>query len=183
MWCIARARPEDAPNIVELSEQLAFATLSAESREAIGFLVSGYGADVYRSWACRSRSFLIARESGTLAGFLLSYPFCLADPGDGFARAVRTEHLPTWRDHQITIIKQIAVGPAYARQGIARHLYLRLFHMLPRDSCVFGAIVEEPRNPASEGFHAALNFRRIGSRGAEDGRLRGIWFRRVDERK
>ena len=182
MWSIARARPEDAPSIVELSEQLAITALPAERREAIGFLVSGYGADVYRNWAYRSCSFLIARESGTLAGFLLSYPFCLVDQGDTFNRTVRTELLPTWRDDQITIIKQIAIGPAYARQGIARHLYLHLLHMLPQDSCVFGAIVEKPHNPASEGFHTALNFRRIGALEAQDGRLRGIWFRRVDQR-
>lgn len=114
-----------------------------------------------------------------LVGFLLAYPYSAIAGTDAFNTEARTKFLPEWFDESIVLIKQIGVDREKSRQGIARLLYEHLFGEMPVNSCVFGAIVEDPPNPASEAFHRELSCSRLGSLPNSDGRARGIWFRKV----
>src|SRR5215468_4840385 len=173
---ITQATMPDAPAITALANRLAITTLSSADL-GNGFLVSAYGQEEYEYWIPRTPYFLLARYSGVLVGFVLAYPYTEIVPEDRFNREARAVFLADLSDTTLVLAKQAAVAPEARRHGVARSLYQNIYAILHSGATMFGAIVEEPRNPASESFHIALGWKRLGSLANPDGRPRGIWAR------
>jgi|RhiMethySRZTD1v2_1073278.scaffolds.fasta_scaffold586610_2 hypothetical protein len=137
-----------------------------------GFLVSHYGRDKYRDLAEQGRLYAIVQDNHQVVAFAAIYrPEQLPDVDDKGREFIRKTY------GRVPVVKQIASERTHAGQGWARRLNDHFSHQYPDDP-VFAAIVEEPRNHRSEGFHTRIGFHKCTTyRDHPDGKPRGIWRR------
>jgi hypothetical protein len=69
-------------------------------------------------------------------------------------------------------VDRIAVAASARGRGLARRLYCELFEQAARagHTCVVCEVNSEPRNPASDAFHAVLGFAEVGAATIHNGR-------------
>lgn len=147
----------------------------------MGFLVSGYTVDTYRSLLDRTEEmrgipdatvhFLTAVKGERVVGFLLAYTESAIQPHDELNLHMMQELGP------LLIIKQVCIHPELARQGIARRLYQTVLARsdgLP----VIAAVVSKPENVPSMRLQFAMGFEPYCNFVPADGLERTVWLYR-----
>ena len=165
----------DLDGVAAISNSLTLADVGDAAAEQ-GFLVSGYDTEKYRVLLDKTDLFFVAESDGAIAGFLLAFD-STAIGSDETINSVLKHGL----FRPFVLIKQIAVGKAYVRQGVAGRLYAHLMG-IEGNKDFAAAIVTEPRNSASIGFHEKYGFSHVLDFEAPpdaDGEIRprGIWLR------
>jgi len=167
---------EDIPAIVELADGFLLPALSQADREHHGFLVSNFTETVYRDFIARQAYFQVLENAGVIRAFLLAYDSDLIDADNRVDQAAKD-----FCQEPFVLIKQICVAPDAAGKGYGRRLYEWL-RARTAHRAQAAAIVLEPRNQPSVVFHQRLGFTKALELVADDGRLRGIWFRAAGAR-
>ena len=87
------------------------------------------------------------------------------------------------RYERFVYVDRIVVASAARGRGLARLLYCALFAEAARagHSRVVCEVNSEPPNPASDAFHAALGFAKVGSASLHDGKTVRYLLRRLDD--
>jgi len=171
---IERATKKDIDQIMRIAEE---SRLGEMQNNELGFLVSAYDRNVYADFISESQKhrsgarhvwLLVAKDIvGDCVGFLLAYD-------SDFIKSKRTSGAGVFgsMDSSFTIsnmlgslvpfvvIKQVAVTQSQRRQGVGRRLYENFFDAECPEGIgnAFAAIVVDPENAVSEGFHASLGF-------------------------
>lgn len=168
---IRPATLEDVDAIVDLAASRSLAAIEAAEGAAGGFLVSDLERSEYEHRIVESRFFYVATDDGTIVGFLMAYT----------SEQLRGDE---WLNRRVlatlgafTVIKQVCVARSHARQGVGSRLYHELLVDLPREPVV-AAVVNEPRNEASNSFHRKLGFEELTSLTPPDGRPRLVFVLR-----
>lgn len=152
----------DVKDVVALSDSV---LLRISNDISDGFLVSGYGEDVYIR-ACRNvsgtgkpQALLIGtrHKERALVGFIFGYDAAYGRSFmGGSTETAIDDYLGAKTDYYI--LKQIAVAPGWRRGGVGVALARAFIERVPLEQSVFTTIVTEPKNPSSELFHARLGF-------------------------
>ncbi|WP_030683797.1 GNAT family N-acetyltransferase [Streptomyces cellulosae] len=168
---IVRAGEAHLAQIVALAGDWRLDTSDPERAGRDGFLVSDYTIEDYRAQLGTAEHFWVAVKGSEVVGYLLAYSDERIGPDE-------------WLNHRIKstlgaflVIKQICVARSAGRSGVASQLY---HHVLERwsGSPVIAAVVSEPYNEASVGFHRKLGFDELTRLTPPDGRERMVWVSR-----
>lgn len=168
---IVRAAREHLAQITRVAESRSLGAEPRTDRNAPvegGFLVSAYTEEDYRSRLESAEHFYVALKGDEVLGFLLAYSSDRVEHDEWLNRRVKA----TLGD--FLVIKQVCVAQRAGRQGIASLLY---YHVLDqwRESPVIAAVVNEPPNEASAGFHHKLGFEELTQLTPPDGMPRMVW--------
>lgn len=171
---VVRATRDHLPQIVAIAESRSLEQARPESRGTPaegGFLVSAYTEDDYRARLETAEHFHVAVKGDKVLGFVLAYSSDRVDHGEWLNRRIK-ESLGGF-----LVIKQVCVAKDAARGGIGSLLY---YHVLDqwKASPVIAAVVDEPPNTASAGFHRKLGFEELTRLTPPDGMRRVVWVRR-----
>lgn len=161
----------DVPAIKALADTYELARL--ENPDA-GFLVSGFPLEAYLRFVERADHFLVLEEDEELAGFVLAYSSERIGTDETVNRQVQAS-----MDEPFVLVKQICVRRDRAGRGVARRLYQAVQRRAPERS-LLAAVVLEPRNERSIGFHLRLGGHQWLELRAPDGKPRAIF--RIDPR-
>ena len=154
---IRKAELKDVPFLLHCSRQLSLSNRSADALASSGFLVSDYTEDQYKHFIGHADHFYIASlPDDTALGFLLAYSDTLIDQAKEWTNTFLCHYL--WPP--FTLIKQICVLDNYSSKGVASLLYTQL-HRLTSGVPSVAAVVADPPNQRSMGFHAKLGFHNI----------------------
>jgi predicted GNAT superfamily acetyltransferase len=170
--CVRPCRISDVAAVSNLAKS--FALPSPESEPpAAGFLVSDYSVEVYADFVKSADFFWVAvqEDEDRLLAFLLAFRSTEDDSTEAVTRAVEQRF-----EKPFVVIKQIGVSPAAGRSGIATALYRKLTTVVGTDD-LFAAIVQKPRNEASESFHSLMGFEPSFPFDGPDGIKRVVWRR------
>ncbi|MEW2619811.1 GNAT family N-acetyltransferase [Streptomyces sp. NPDC048106] len=168
---IVRAREEHLAGVMALAEYWQLDPGDSGKAGQTGFLVSDYTIDDYRERLTSAEHFWVAVKGTDVVGFLLAYSDARIGPEE-------------WLNHRIKstmgaflVIKQVCVAQSVARAGVGSRLY---HHVLEQwtQSPVIAAVVSEPYNEASVGFHRKLGFDELTRITPPDGRRRMVWVAR-----
>lgn len=162
---------EDVDAIVELAASRSLAAVGGDQATSDGFLVSDLERAEYEHRIQESRYFYVATDDHRIVGFLMAYT----------SEQLRGDE---WLNRRVlatlgafTVIKQVCVARSHARQGVGSRLYHELLVGHPREPVV-AAVVNEPRNEASNNFHRKLGFEELTSLTPPDGRHRLVFVMR-----
>ncbi|MEU0299030.1 GNAT family N-acetyltransferase [Streptomyces sp. NPDC006175] len=133
-----------------------------------GFLVSAFTEEVYRQRLTSAEHFWVAVKGSDVLGFLMAYSDGQVESDEWLNNRIKTAL------GQFLVIKQICVAHQTARQGVASLLY---HHVLQQwqSSPVIAAVVCDPPNDASTGFHRKLGFEELTRLTPPDGMPRMVW--------
>lgn len=154
------ARPEDAPALLAIYGQYIQTTITFEyelpSREEFARRIASIS---------QTHPYLVAEEEGNLLGYAYAHPL-----GERAA-------------YQWSAELSIYVDRSAARKGLGRKLYGALLELLKLQGVRTAYALVTAPNPASEGLHRSLGFRRLAvhpNTGYKNGRwLDLIWFERA----
>lgn len=179
---IVRITPDSLDAIQQISQLAKQVALpkdaSHEDKEnwaKMGFLVSGYDTEKYAELAKRKHFYAIY-DDGRPVSFLLAY----ADDEEVDATDYGSKYIRETYGSDSVIIKQIATHPNHTGKGYARALYEQFANLVKAD--IYAAIVKEPPNYGSEDFHRSLSFEECDTYDHPDGKKRGIWRRRYNDK-
>ena len=157
-------------DIAAIAENLAYKKNITEECQPTGFLVSAYGMEEYKKFAQAEQLHAILKNGQPVAWSVVYSPIHPASEDDEGTFYIRKQF------GNVPIVKQIGTARGHEGQGYSRSLYQRVIDKYP-DLPIFAAIVEEPKNERSEGFHSKLGFRKCAVFSHPDGKRRGIWKR------
>lgn len=173
-----RLRPaelRDVPILHAIADRFLLHHLQPEAIEQHGFLVSNFSFDAYQFFLERADYFEVLEDEEGIAAFILAYRSERIDARDEVDQAM----LARYPNRPFVVIKQICVLPERSGYGYARRLYDHVREEsggLPQ----VAAVVLEPYNAPSVGFHRRLGFRELFRMPAADGMLRGVFGRGLD---
>ena len=169
---VVRATSEHLEQITQLARSRSLSDRGGAQEPAAvqsGFLVSAYTEADYRARLDTAEHFYVAVKGTDVLGFLLAYTSDQVERGEWLNRRIKT----TLGD--FLVIKQVCVSRDAARGGIGSLLY---YHLLEgwTESPVIAAVVNEPPNEASAGFHHKLGFQELTRLTPPDGMPRVVWI-------
>ncbi|KAA8983667.1 MULTISPECIES: GNAT family N-acetyltransferase [Gammaproteobacteria] len=168
---IRPATGQDVPAIHSLAEQWVLQGLSSAEARDYGFLVSNFTPAEYRRFTQVANAFYVLEHEGQVEAFILALTDDRISPDDPVSLSIHD-----YDPGPFLLVKQICSRRGSSVRGAATALYRFVseeFSGLPQ----YAAIVLEPENTRSIGFHEKSGFTRCCERDAPDGRRRGIWRR------
>jgi len=148
---IRSANLEDAIKIYELATSNSLS--KQKSRKlANGFLVSDFTIEKYEKYILNNRYFFLIEDQDEIRGFLLAFTKEEINPDE-----LVNKKILAYSSYDFVIIKQICVAPGYHHKGYGSVLYSFLMDEVKQN--IFAAVVLEPINQASVGFHEKMGFR------------------------
>ncbi|MEU6845017.1 GNAT family N-acetyltransferase [Streptomyces sp. NPDC046716] len=164
---VVRAREEHLDSVVALAHERRLDPGDPRAGRD-GFLVSDYTRADYEARLTTAEHFWVAVKGTDVLGFVLAYSDERVEPDE-------------WLNHRIKstlgaflVIKQICVGRAVARGGVASRLYHQVLESWS-GTPVIAAVVSRPYNEASVLFHRKLGFEELTRLTPPDGKERMVW--------
>eukprot|EP00553_Chaetoceros_curvisetus_P001280 CAMPEP_0204621486 /NCGR_PEP_ID=MMETSP0717-20131115/7176_1 /ASSEMBLY_ACC=CAM_ASM_000666 /TAXON_ID=230516 /ORGANISM="Chaetoceros curvisetus" /LENGTH=597 /DNA_ID=CAMNT_0051635895 /DNA_START=69 /DNA_END=1862 /DNA_ORIENTATION=+ len=164
---IRMAMPNDASDIERLAFSVSLGSPMAptekDALDKMGFLVSNFDARTYSQFIKKAEHFLLLYAGTELVGFLLAYGSEHIDP----LKEELNMHIKNNFCDKFVLIKQICISSKieHRREGYAtllyKELYARITHYYDHETDprpIYAAIVKEPSNSASVGFHEYVGF-------------------------
>ncbi|MCB9890435.1 MAG: GNAT family N-acetyltransferase [Planctomycetes bacterium] len=156
---VRRAKPNDLDEIAEIAALSARSRLDPAQANNVGYLISDYELDDYRKFLEFADYFYVVVQNDVVVGYLLGYSdYRIPDTDHVSYVAIRTAYC----DRQFVLINQVCVRPQLRRKGLAQALYQTL-EREASESDLLAAIIVDPPNRASVGFHESEGFELIAS--------------------
>jgi len=174
---VRRARDADVRGILNLVKRVHVKNLA---RLEDGFLMIPNASPVlYQFWFNVSPYCYAAVSGSKVIGILVALPGHVLDQRNEFYLHIRE----AFAGEKILFVVQVAVSPDFRGQGVGRAMCGRLFEEAG-DAIILSSSMTAPYyNGASERFHLAVGFQKMGEMEASDKSRCYLYLRKNDQEK